>query len=70
MQFQPFSLHLTMVTNNTDELNHLDNPIFSLINQIKQWKKRADINANNYQVSKIKDVTNMIIEDLESSLKT
>ena len=38
-----------MVTDNTDELDHLDNQVFSLINQLKSGKK-ADIKLIYYQV--------------------
>ena len=34
-----------MTTKNTNELNDLDNHLINVINQLKKWKKRADVDA-------------------------
>lgn len=44
-----------MATNNTNELNDLDNHIVNVINQLKKQRKRAEADAILYQIIKIND---------------
>ena len=42
-----------MTTENTNELNDLDNNVINVINQLKKWKKRTDVDAILNQIIKI-----------------
>ena len=44
-----------MTTENTNELNDLDNHVINVINQLKKWKKRADVDAILNQIIKNND---------------
>ena len=44
-----------MTTENTNELNDLDNHVINVINQLKKWKKRADVDAILNQIKKNSD---------------
>ena len=41
-----------MTTENTNELNDLDNYVINVTNQLKKWKKRADVDAILNQIIK------------------
>ena len=41
-----------MIAENTDKLNDLDNDVVNFINQLKKWKKRADVDAILSQIIK------------------
>ena len=41
-----------MTTENINELNDLDNHVINVINQLKKWKKRADVDAILNQIIK------------------
>ena len=44
---------ITTITNkNINELNDLDNHVINVINQLKKWKKRADVDAILNQITK------------------
>ena len=44
-----------MTTENTNELNDLDNNVINVINQLKKWKKRTDVDAILNQIIKNND---------------
>ena len=44
-----------MTTENTNELNDLDNHVINVINQLKKWKKRTDVDAILNQIIKNND---------------
>ena len=44
-----------MTTENTNELNDLDNHTINVINQLKKWKKRTDVHAILKQIIKINE---------------
>ena len=44
-----------MTTENVNELNDLDSHIINVIDQLRKWKKRADVDAILNQVIKIND---------------
>ena len=48
-----------MTTENTNELNYLDTRIINVINQLKKWKKRADVDAILNQNLEINDCVNI-----------
>ena len=55
-----------MTTENTNELNNLDNHIINVINQSKKWKKRADVDAILNQI--IKKTVSISIDFLAARL--
>ena len=48
-----------MTTENTNELNDLDNNVINVINQLKKWKKRTDVDAILNQIIKNNDCVNI-----------
>ena len=53
-----YSLYITMTTKNTNELNDLDNHVINAINQLRKWKKRADVDMILNQIIKNNDCVN------------
>ena len=45
-----------MTIENTNELNGLDNHVINVINQLKKWKRRADVDAILKQIIKSNDL--------------
>ena len=60
-----------MTTENTNELNALDNHIINVINQFKKWKLRDDVDAiSNQIIKKINDCVDINVEFLAARLKS
>ena len=57
--FSLCSLYITMTTKNTTELN---NHIINVINLLKKWKKRVDVDAILTQFIKINDCVDINID--------
>ena len=53
-----------MTTENTNELNDLDGDIINIVNQLKKWKKRADVDATLNQIIKINDCVDINLDFL------
>ena len=49
-----------MTTENTNELNDLDNNVINVINQLTKWKKRTDVDAILNQIIKNNDCVESI----------
>ena len=59
-----------MTTENINELYDLDNHIINVINQLKKWEKKADVDAILTQIIKINDCVDINIDFLAARLNS